>query len=273
MGMEIARGGCDSIWTLCAAAEQSDGRGPRSTSRRRPTLTWSLQIDASDRRMGRREPMEAVIARPAGLLQWLHESAERLGQVERLAQVGQPLGDQRRVGPRGLGHRQRVSPYAKRLQRMGKRFPCDCRNRGAVPARVRRSVANAFRRQDQGHGHGNQFADGQGRGTIGADDRRLGLRLFQKRPSDLLAVQKRLQRRAVEDLLGPIRLDRGGAMELQRPARHRQQQIAAEQAVLRIVQHGQEPQNRLRVGVARTHWRLTLRVDFALFPDRPNCCD
>ena len=62
----------------------------------------------------------------------------------------------------------------------------------------------------------------------------------QQRGTDLLAVQERFQGWPVEDLLGPVGLDRRRAMELQRPPGEIQYEIAAKQPMLRVIDHGEK---------------------------------
>ena len=93
------------------------------------------------------------------------------------------------------------------------------------------------------------FPGGQGRLPVGADQQGGDAGLVDQRLPDLLAVEERLQRRTVEDFLGPVGLDRGRAVELQRPAGHVQDQVAAEQPVLRVLDDGQKPQSRLGLSV------------------------
>ena len=87
--------------------------------------------------------------------------------------------------------------------------------------------------QDQDHGRRYVFPGGQGRLPVGADQHGGYASLIDERLPDLLAVQERFQRRTVEDFLGPVGLDRGGAVKLQGPSGRVQDQIAAEQPVLR----------------------------------------
>src|SRR5665213_3499648 len=88
---------------------------------------------------------------------------------------------------------------------------------------------------------------------IGADDGRFHAAGLDQGTADLFAVDIRLERRAKEDLLGAVRLDRSGAMKFQRPAAGVQQQITAEQAMLVVPNDSQETQRRWRPGVASAH--------------------
>ncbi len=123
----------------------------------------------------------------------LSNTGKWLGQIERLGQFGQVLGDQPTV-------------------------VCTFRHGQSVAAVLemnhRRVVAVVVLRQDQRHWDRNVLPNCQQFRPIGTDEHRLRAGLFQQRLSDLLSVDERFECRSVENLLCTVRLDRGGAMEL-----------------------------------------------------------
>ena len=171
-------------------------------------------------------------------------SAEPLAVVALLLRQGQAIpaqfeGDQ----PRTAGRAAHADPQSQVGQ--------VCEPAIAVPAAARASRRMGFRarpirflqflrRQHQGDRQIDQIAQRQNRLAIGANDQGAGFGMPQQRGTDLLAVQERLQRWPVEDLLGPVRLDRRRAMELQRPAGKIQDEIAAKQPMLRVLDHGEK---------------------------------
>jgi hypothetical protein len=86
------------------------------------------------------------------------------------------------------------------------------------------------------------------------------LRLGQQSLPDLLAIQKRLQRRPIEDCLRAVGLHGGRAMKLQRPPGNVKQQIAAHQAQFRTFKDRQESQARRRSSARRMHAGAKSRI-------------
>ena len=183
------------------------------------------------------------IGRPVGLLDGLADPRERLGQVERLGHLGQPLGDQPPVVVALAGTARRLRPSWNVISADRRHGPCRCGSgmslAGKSGLRVGRhspiehgavGIAGhvTFVRQDQATGNATYSRTASDRLPVGADHQRLVAGLGQQRLADLLAEEVRFERRAVEDLLGPIRLDRRRAVELQRPPAV-EHQIAAEQ--------------------------------------------
>ena len=150
-----------------------------------------------------------------GLFDRVADPLERLGQVERLGQIGQPLPDQPAVFIGPLGQGQTVSaklechqPWAAAMGRVEPKEPSRFRpSRSALrescrPVRPAAAPAPAAPKRVPGPPR---------RLSIGAYQQRGRAALVDQRLPDLLAVEERLQRRTVEDLLGPIGLDGGRA--------------------------------------------------------------
>ena len=108
------------------------------------------------------------------------------------------------------------------------------------------------------------FSGGQGRLPIGANQQRGDAALADQRLADLLAVEERFQRRAIENLLGPIGLDRRRAVKFQRPSGGVQNQISAKQPILRVFDDSKKTQSGLTLESIRGVHSIPLFAPYAM---------